>query len=433
MSKKDEKFDRRDEDGDTGTYQPRTGNKKTKKVHRPSSDTQKPVSKKFEPEKKPRKEEFQKETPKGKPFSRKPSDKGAGEGFKKKDFDHKKGFEKKSFEEKSFDKKPSDRKKPLLRRGGQGDKGEDRFGGKKGGVDNKKKRNFKDDPKKNKLLKRNKDKKRSNTQKGSDHIPEYDFKKINKFKKGYQEQKGKAPSDEIRLNRYIANAGVCSRREADDLIAEGLIKVNGTVVKQLGTKVKRSDEVTYKGQTLSRERKVYVLLNKPRNYLTTMDDPKGRRTVMGLVGGACEERIYPVGRLDRNTTGLLLFTNDGELATALAHPSSNVKKVYRVELTKPLDPIHFEQLSRGIELEDGFMKPDNIAINELDPRVVGVEIHSGRNRIVRRMFEHFEYEVDRLDRTAYAGLTKKDIPRGKWRFLKQSELIRLKHFEKFKG
>lgn len=264
------------------------------------------------------------------------------------------------------------------------------------------------------------------------NIPEYNFSKINKVKGAKGKDKEDGNNDGlIRLNRYVANAGVCSRREADELIANGQIFVNGRVVKEMGFKVKQFDRVEYQGKVLKRERKVYVLLNKPKGYITTMDDPEDRRTVMDLVQSACNERIYPVGRLDRATSGVLLLTNDGELATALAHPSGNVKKIYRVELNTDIKPEHFEAIANGIELEDGFIKPDSIAMNEIDQRVIGVEIHSGRNRIVRRMFEHFGYAIDRLDRTSFAGLTKKDIPRGKWRYLREGELVRLKHFEKF--
>ncbi|GAB3706184.1 pseudouridine synthase [Spirosoma flavus] len=242
--------------------------------------------------------------------------------------------------------------------------------------------------------------------------------------------KRKSPEEDglIRLNRYIANSGVCSRREADELIARGDISVNGKVVTEMGYKVKDGDTVKYGTKVLNPERFVYVLLNKPKDYITTTDDPEERKTVMELVADAGNYRMYPVGRLDRNTTGLLLLTNDGELADKLTHPSNNIRKIYQVELDKPMTTEHFEALQQGIELEDGPIKPDAISIVTPDAYVVGIEIHSGRNRIVRRMFEHFGYEVSKLDRTTYAGLTKKELPRGKWRFLEPKEVIKLKYF-----
>ncbi|GAB4000692.1 pseudouridine synthase [Spirosoma daeguense] len=232
----------------------------------------------------------------------------------------------------------------------------------------------------------------------------------------------------MRLNRYIANSGVCSRREADELIARGDISVNGKVVTEMGFKVKEGDNVKYGTKALSPERFVYVLLNKPKDYITTTEDPEERKTVMELVADAGNYRMYPVGRLDRNTTGLLLLTNDGELADKLTHPSYNVRKIYQVELDKPITNEHFEAIQQGIELEDGTIKPDALSIVTPDAYVVGIEIHSGRNRIVRRIFEHLGYEVSKLDRTTYAGLTKKELPRGKWRFLEPKEVIKLKYF-----
>ncbi|WP_460907974.1 pseudouridine synthase [Spirosoma areae] len=230
-----------------------------------------------------------------------------------------------------------------------------------------------------------------------------------------------------RLNRYIANSGVCSRREADELIAQGDISVNGKVVTEMGYKVKEGDTVKYGTKVLNPERFVYVLLNKPKDYITTTEDPEERKTVMELVADAGSFRMYPVGRLDRNTTGLLLLTNDGELADKLTHPSNNIRKIYQVELDKPITNEHFEALKKGIELEDGPIKPDAISIVTPDAYVVGIEIHSGRNRIVRRMFESFGYDVSKLDRTTYAGLTKKELPRGKWRFLDPKEVVKLKY------
>ena len=230
----------------------------------------------------------------------------------------------------------------------------------------------------------------------------------------------------IRLNKYIANAGVCSRRDADQLIASGQIKVNGKIVTELGLKVNREDKVTYQGKVLVPEKPIYVLLNKPKDFITTTDDPQDRRTVMDLVKKAGGERRFPVGRLDRNTTGLLLLTNDGELAEKLAHPSNNIKKIYRVEVDKRVTKEHIEQIAQGLTLDDGPVQVDQIAILSTDHRILGLEIHVGKNRIVRRIFEHLGYEVLKLDRVVYAGLDKKNLPRGKWRFLTETEVIRLK-------
>ncbi len=228
----------------------------------------------------------------------------------------------------------------------------------------------------------------------------------------------------IRLNKYLADAGVCSRREADVLIATGAVSVNGKVVTKLGTKVKPTDKVQYGGQTLKREKLQYLLLNKPKDYITTSDDPQNRRTVMQLIKNACTERIYPVGRLDRNTTGLLLFTNDGNLAKKLMHPKSNIKKIYHVVLDKNLTSRDMKKIAEGLDLEDGFIQVDQIAYvaDAKDKKEVGVELHSGKNRIVRRIFEHLGYKVKKLDRVFFAGLTKKDLPRGKWRFLSPKEV-----------
>ncbi|HET9503407.1 MAG TPA: pseudouridine synthase [Hymenobacter sp.] len=235
-------------------------------------------------------------------------------------------------------------------------------------------------------------------------------------------------TEEMRLNRYIANAGICSRREADALIAAGEIRVNGEVVTEMGYKVQPSDTVQYGKTNLNREKLVYVLLNKPKDFITTTDDPEGRKTVMDLVKTASKERIFPVGRLDRNTTGLLLFTNDGEVAQKLSHPSHKNKKIYQVELDKPLTAEHLRQITEGLELEDGKAEVDDVAVVAGNPHFVGVELHIGRNRIVRRIFEHLGYDVVTLDRVQYAGITKKDLPRGKWRFLTEQEVIRLKYF-----
>jgi 23S rRNA pseudouridine2605 synthase len=233
--------------------------------------------------------------------------------------------------------------------------------------------------------------------------------------------------EEIRLNRFISNAGICSRRDADKLIAQGEISVNGKVVTELGAKVRKSDAVVYKGKPLDSEKKIYLLLNKPRGYVTTLDDPHAGHTVMELIDQACGERIYPVGRLDKETSGVLLFTNDGDLAKKLTHPSYEKKKIYHVFLTKEFSDEHLEQVRKGIELEDGLITADTIDyVDPLDRTQLGIEIHSGRNRIVRRIFEHLGYKVARLDRVAFAGLTKKNLPRGKWRFLTPREVSFLK-------
>lgn len=236
----------------------------------------------------------------------------------------------------------------------------------------------------------------------------------------------------IRLNRYISNSGICSRRKADELINAGVISVNGQVVTELGTKVDPAkDEIRYNNERLKREKMVYVLLNKPKDYITTTDDPQERRTVMQLVAKATKERIYPVGRLDRNTTGLLLMTNDGNLADKLSHPKNNITKIYQVELNKALTQGDFNKIEFGLELEDGFIKPDDVSyVQGASKREVGIQIHSGKNRIVRRIFESLGYEVIKLDRVVYANLTKKDLPRGRWRYLEEKELIQLKHLIK---
>lgn len=233
----------------------------------------------------------------------------------------------------------------------------------------------------------------------------------------------------IRLNKFIANSGVCSRREADHRISMGLVSVNGTTITEMGYKVKPTDEVRYEGKRLKAEKPVYILLNKPKGFITTTEDPQERHTVMNLIANACSERVYPVGRLDRNTTGLLLLTNDGDLADKLTHPSYNVKKIYKVELDKPITKADFEQLAAGIRLEEGVAVPDDLAIVSDDRQTVGIELHIGWNRIVRRLFESLGYAVVKLDRVVYAGLDKKDLPRGNWRFLTQQEIVRLKHYK----
>ncbi|WEK19788.1 MAG: pseudouridine synthase [Candidatus Pedobacter colombiensis] len=236
----------------------------------------------------------------------------------------------------------------------------------------------------------------------------------------------------IRLNRYISNAGICSRRKADELIAAGVVSVNGEVVSELGHKIDpANDQVRYNGELLKREKKIYVLLNKPKDYITTTDDPQERRTVMQLVEKASRERIYPVGRLDRNTTGLLLMTNDGDLADKLSHPKNGITKIYNVELNKSLSQGDLNKIQFGLELEDGIIKPDSVSyVTGGSKREVGIQIHSGKNRIVRRIFEHLGYDVVKLDRVVYGNLTKKDLPRGRWRYLEEHELIQIKHLIK---
>ena len=240
------------------------------------------------------------------------------------------------------------------------------------------------------------------------------------------------PNEPIRLNKYLANAGVCSRREADEFIQAGVVTVNGNVVTELGTKVVRTDEVKFHDQPVTLEKKVYVLLNKPKDYVTTSDDPQQRKTVMDLVKNVCPERIYPVGRLDRNTTGVLLLTNDGDLASKLTHPKFLKKKVYHVYLDKNVTAHDMQQIATGIELEDGEIHADDIQYaSDTDKSQVGIEIHSGKNRIVRRIFESLGYRVVKLDRVQFAGLTKKNLRRGDWRFLteKEVEMLRMGAFE----
>ena len=231
---------------------------------------------------------------------------------------------------------------------------------------------------------------------------------------------------EIRLNRFISQSGVCSRREADDFILAGVVTVNGQVVTELGTKILPTDEVRFHDEKLQGEKNVYLVLNKPKGYVTSLEDPHADKTVMDLVKNACTERVYPVGRLDKNSLGLLLITNDGDITRQLTHPSYHKKKIYQVTLDKPLTRADMDSLTEGITLEDGDIFADEVAYASEDKRTVGVEIHSGRNRIVRRMFEHLGYTVQKLDRVYYAGLTKKNLKRGEWRFLTRDEVMRLK-------
>ena len=262
---------------------------------------------------------------------------------------------------------------------------------------------------------------------GYDPNAKYSLKKRIEYKDEHID-----PNEPIRLNKYLANAGVCSRREADEFIQAGVVTVNGEVVTELGTKVLRSDAVMFHDQPVTLEKKVYVLLNKPKDYVTTSDDPQQRKTVMDLVKDVCEERIYPVGRLDRNTTGVLLLTNDGDLASKLTHPKFLKKKVYHVYLDKNVTAHDMQQIAEGIELEDGEVHADDIQYaSDTDKSQVGIEIHSGKNRIVRRIFESLGYRVMKLDRVQFAGLTKKNLRRGDWRFLteKEVEMLRMGAFE----
>ena len=250
----------------------------------------------------------------------------------------------------------------------------------------------------------------------------YSYQKQLKYKEALTD-----PNEPIRLNKFLANAGVCSRREADTYIQAGVVKVNDQVITELGTKISRLDTVMFHDQTVKIEIKVYILLNKPKNCVTSTEDPEERLTVMKLVKNACDERIYPVGRLDRNTTGVLLLTNDGNLAAKLTHPSFKKKKIYHVWLDKDVAMEDMEKMANGIELEDGEIHADAISyVNEEDKDQVGIEIHSGRNRVVRRMFESLGYHVTKLDRVYFAGLTKKNLPRGKWRYLNEMEVNALR-------
>ncbi|MBX2961283.1 MAG: rRNA pseudouridine synthase [Cyclobacteriaceae bacterium] len=276
---------------------------------------------------------------------------------------------------------------------------------------------------------------RRNDEEGEKPRGFFNKQKFNRDKPGkFSSKKEQAPTianltGKIRLNRYVANSGICSRREADERIKLGLVSVNGAVITEMGFLVSPGDEVRYESKKLQAERPVYLLMNKPKGYLTTTKDPQERNTVMHIIGSAVKERIYPVGRLDRNTTGLLLFTNDGELAERLSHPSYNVKKIYKVELDRPLSRNDFQKIQEGVQLEEGRAVVDDLAIVSDDGKTVGIELHIGWNRVVRRIFEKLEYTVIKLDRSVYAGLDKKDLPRGHWRFLTKEEIVRLKHFK----
>jgi len=245
-----------------------------------------------------------------------------------------------------------------------------------------------------------------------------------KFKKSAP--KKSSEKDGIRLNKYIANAGICSRREADTLIESGVVRINGVICTQLGTRVMPNDKVEFGGETLVSEKKVYLLMNKPKGYITTTDDPQERKTVMHLIDGACKERVYPVGRLDRQTTGVLLFTNDGDMAKRLTHPSHGARKIYHVTLDKNITKADLRDIAQGVELEDGFVPVDEINLIAGTKDEIGIQLHSGMNRVVRRIFEKFDYKVVKLDRVLFAELTKKDLSRGHWRMLSDKEVAFLK-------
>jgi 23S rRNA pseudouridine2605 synthase len=265
-----------------------------------------------------------------------------------------------------------------------------------------------------------------------DRKPKFEKEQFRKRTGGQENQAASQDATspgKVRLNRFIANSGVCSRREADELIKMGIITVNGVTITELGYKVNPGDEVRHEGKLLRREKPVYILMNKPKGFLTTTSDPEERNTVMHLIANYVKERVYPVGRLDRNTTGLLLLTNDGDLAEKLMHPSYNVKKIYKVELDRPLTKGDAQKIIDGVRLEEGVAMVDDLAIVSEDRKTVGIEIHIGWNRVIRRIFEALEYEVVKLDRSVYAGLTKKELGRGEWRFLKNEELVILKHLQ----
>ena len=258
------------------------------------------------------------------------------------------------------------------------------------------------------------------------HTAGKDFKSAptKRFKKSTP--KKSSEKEGIRLNKYIANAGICSRRDADTFIESGAVRINGVVCTQLGTRVMPTDKVEFGGETLVSEKKVYLLMNKPKGYITTTDDPQERKTVMHLIAGACKERIYPVGRLDRLTTGVLLFTNDGDMAKKLTHPSHGARKIYHVTLDKNITKADLRDIANGVELEDGFVPVDEIHLIAGTKDEIGIQLHSGMNRVVRRIFEKFDYKVTKLDRVLFAELTKKDLSRGHWRFLTDKEVSFLK-------
>lgn len=322
-------------------------------------------------------------------FGKRPYQKRSDDGGGEKRSFGKRPYEKKSFDKKPFDKKPFE-KRPFRKR---------------------------DDRK--------------------DDRPSFVESKVNSHRERVQHEEpapkpGVHVTDKdglIRLNKFISNSGVCSRREADDLIKLGVITVNGVTITEMGHKVKPTDDVRHDGKKLTAEKPVYILLNKPKGFITTTEDPQERNTVMELIAGACKERVYPVGRLDRNTTGLLLLTNDGDLTDKLTHPSYNAKKIYKVELDRVLSKDDFQKIIDGVQLEEGKALVDDLAVVSDDGKTVGIELHIGWNHVVRRIFDALQYDVIKLDRVVYAGLDKKDLKRGQWRFLKNDEIVRLKHFK----
>jgi 23S rRNA pseudouridine2605 synthase len=400
-----------------------------KKGFEKKSYERKPFEKKSSEKRPFEKKEFEKERSEKKSYERKPFEKKSSEKrsferkpFEKKEFEkersEKKSYERKPFEKKSSEKRPFERK-PFEKKEFEKEPSEKKSFEKKPFEKKSSERPFKRGTYPNKLSGHSA---RGVGEAGYKKLSEAGYKKLSEQAKGLNDGL-------IRLNKYIANAGICSRREADELIRAGAVKVNGIVVTEMGYKVKADDSINYGGETLRKEKAVYVLLNKPKDFITTLDDPGKRKTVFDLVKNACRERIYPVGRLDRNTTGVLLLTNDGDLTKKLTHPKHGIKKIYQVTLDKPLGRPDLEEIAKnGITLEDGHIHPEAIdyVADGSNKKEVGLEIHSGRNRIVRRLFEHLGYEVIKLDRVVFAGLTKKDLPRGHWRLLTEQEVGFLK-------
>jgi 23S rRNA pseudouridine2605 synthase len=379
---------------------------------------------------------FRRESDRDKPARKTSRDDDRGFAKKREGYGREEGSERKSFS------RESDRDKPARRTSRDDDRGSsrkrddgDRSERKSFGRDDKGPRGYGENKRRSTTYDKKKgygDDKRSSSKKSDESWDDSevfgrDERKRSSKGDSKKESSRKRSSDDaglIRLNKYISNAGICSRREADDLIKSGVVSVNGKIITEMGYKVKPEDVVRYNNETLKKERMVYVLLNKPKDYITTADDPSGRKTVLELVQGAGRERIYPVGRLDRATTGVLLLTNDGELTKRLTHPRYGVQKMYHVELDKNVKPSDIEKIKDGIELEDGLISADDVAYvgDGQDKTQVGVELHSGRNRIVRRIFEHLGYNVRKLDRVMFAGLTKKDLSRGRWRHLTEKEV-----------
>jgi len=282
-----------------------------------------------------------------------------------------------------------------------------------------------ENPEEKKPRKRTKKNTFKNSKKGK-YTTKDKFKKTTDKGKFNDKTENPEKPEPIRLNKYIAASGICSRRDADELIKKGKVMLNGKIITELGVKVEYTDKVAVNNKTISPEKKVYILINKPKDYISTVDDPHADRKVIDLVSNVTKERVYPVGRLDRNTTGVLLLTNDGDLTKKLTHPSSKKKKIYHVSLNKAVTRADLDSILQGFELDDGFIQADAANFVEGSKKEIGIELHSGRNRIVRRMFEHLDYRVVKLDRVYFAGLTKKKVPRGKWRFLDEKEISMLK-------